>query len=64
MDLKKDFKEFFAEDTTQSFMVLFACYTVLLVFEQLDMSSYVELMKWTTVGFYGQKLTDIKGFKP
>lgn len=63
MELLEDFRKFTKKDTTQTFIFISLILVPLLIFNAIDMQSFVKLFGVTIIGFYGQKLTDFKGFK-
>jgi|GEM_PF-2389057 hypothetical protein len=63
MSLKKELIKFTNKDTTQTFIFITLILVPLLVFDMLDMNSFVQLFGVTIIGFYTQKITDFKGFR-
>lgn len=61
MSYKDDLREFLSHDTSQAFLLLFVCFTTLLISNQIDKTIYTELMRWNIIGFFGEKLTNFKG---
>lgn len=63
MELLEDFKKFTKKDTTQTFIFISLILVPLLIFNMLDMQSFVKLFGVTIIGFYSQKITDFKGLR-
>ncbi len=63
INYKNETVKFFSEDSTQAFVMIFICFTILLAFGMLDINSYTNLMKWGIIGFFGKELTNFHGLK-
>lgn len=52
-EIKEDYKDFFANDTTQKFIMTVAILIILQVFNLVPGEKFYQLLKWSLAGFWG-----------
>ncbi len=52
-EVKKDYKEFFSNDTTQKFMMVFFSVAILKLLNMIEYNDFILILKWSVAGFWG-----------